>query len=495
MSTLDRPEPTRDRWGRYLLPVPGETKPIPHTRVTTLVKAIDDTSNLAKWQCRMTAIGLTARPDLRALVASHPDDKTTLNRACDDAINAAKAGAAANTGTALHRFAELADLGNQDIDPGEWAPDITAYTQALAAAGATIDPDMIERIIRVPGLTVAGTFDRILTISGERYIADIKTGSIDHSQLTISAQLACYAHGELLQPDGTYTPLEVNQTHGIIIHLPAGKATCQLIWVDLNAGWEIAQLCHTIRTWRKRKDLYTPHTNQPPTTQTAPATDTTLKERRQWLRNRVANLTPTGRAHLNANWPPGIPKGAKTQWTHTQIDTVAEAVTQAETATQAPFQPTDPTLETTTAPTSEPDTTTTPDPRITQTEYDQLKNRFDHSPARDLIQQWATQARTAGTSIAIATNPTITRAARFAAALAAAPHGDQTTRDLIGAIQQRVIPATETTGTSIANLTPIEADTLKTHARALTEGHLKMWFTDEGIPTVETTPTAANPAA
>ena len=138
-----RPEPKRDRWGRYLLPVPGQLKPVAHTRVTTLVKALDDTSNLEKWACRMTALGLAERADLRALVASHRDDKAALNRVVDQAKEAARSGAGANTGTALHRFAELVDAG-MDVDLGEWVttagmPSGTAAT-ASATAKSTTSP-------------------------------------------------------------------------------------------------------------------------------------------------------------------------------------------------------------------------------------------------------------------------------------------------------------------------------------------------------------------
>ncbi len=489
-TILQRPQPNRDRWGRYMLPVPGKPKPVAHTRVTTLVKACDDTSNLAKWQCRMTAIGLTSRPDLRALVASHQDDKATLNRACDDAIEAAKAGAAANTGTALHRFCELADAG-VETDFGEWAPDVNAYQSALATAGLTVIPELMERIVRVPGLLVAGTFDRVVELDGQRYVADIKTGSIEYGQLTISAQLACYARGELWDGADGYQPLDVDQTTGLIIHLPAGQARCELVWVDLTAGWEIAQLCHTVRSWRKRNDLFTPFSQAiPPFPNTPAPVDRTIDERRDWLRSRVAQLSSTGRAHLNAIWPAHVPKGADQPWTHTQIDAVTAAVDAAEKAVEAPFQPPDPATVAEPVPPPQPQPkpqTEDDDRKVAAGEYQRLKTRFQQSPARELVQAWADQARQAGRSLAIANTPTALRCAVFDAALSLAPHGDQAARDLIGSILGEALGETHSTGWALSALRLTEAQGLKRLARELSLGHLKLTFTDDGTPVAEVT--------
>src|SRR5690606_1008152 len=68
----------RDRWGRPLIVPPGGGDPVAYTRVSTLAKALDDTSNLMAWKQRVTAVGLARRQDLRTrlagIIASHPDD-------------------------------------------------------------------------------------------------------------------------------------------------------------------------------------------------------------------------------------------------------------------------------------------------------------------------------------------------------------------------------------------------------------------------------------
>ncbi len=44
-----------------------------------------------------------------------------------------------------------------------------------------------------------------------------------------------------------------------IIHLPAGEGRCDLVDVDIRAGWDAVQLATKVRAWRKRKDLSRPH--------------------------------------------------------------------------------------------------------------------------------------------------------------------------------------------------------------------------------------------
>ncbi len=479
-----RPEPKRDRWERYLLPVQGQPKPVAHTRVTTLVKALDDTSNLEKWACRMTALGLAERADLRALVASHRDDKAALNRVVDQAKEAARSGAGANTGTALHRFAELVDAG-MDVDLGEWADDIAAYRRTLDDAGVRILPEMMERIIRVPGLQVAGTFDRLVEVGGRRYIADIKTGSIEWAHLAIAAQLACYAHGEVWDGGDGYESLgEVDQTRGLIIHLPAGKAECSLHWADLSAGWEAAQLCATVRGWRARGrdgSLVSAFVS-PPATAEVPA-DQTIERRAEWLRDRIASLPAGGAEMLVAAWPEGVAQGRDARRTHADIDAIAAVIDRVEAQTAAAFTPGDPTLVPVPEPTPVPEPHAAPRAgRIDDVTYAGLAQRFAQHPARQVVEAWAAEAQAAGASLSIAQQRTVDQAARFSAALAAAVHGDEAARDLLGVVMGEALQQSVSTGVALAALTAAEADALRDMARALSEGRLTYQLSADGRP-------------
>lgn len=254
----------RDRWSRPLVTPPGGGKAVPYTRATTFVDCLDDKTNLARWQQRKVALGLAARPDLLLAVATTDDPdgagKGALNRACEDAMEAAQSRAAATTGTALHKFTERMDRG-EDVGhvPLEYRPDLDAYRDTTSA----LDMVAVENFVVLDQYQVGGTFDRLVVHEGRLKIADIKTGGIDYGAGKIAMQLAVYAHSAFYDPvTGERTPiahdgLEVDLTEGIVIHLPAGTGTCTLHRVDLTAGWEQVPLAAAVRAWRSRKGLIT----------------------------------------------------------------------------------------------------------------------------------------------------------------------------------------------------------------------------------------------
>lgn len=255
------PEPERDRWGRYKLTDPtnpdGEVHP--WTRATTLAGTLDDSYGLTQWKMRTVVLGLTKRSDLLDLAyASDPDDKQQLDSLCEDALKAAEADTKANQGTALHKFTARLDEGKLARAPKQWKPDLDAYLAFKEDKGIQTAPVFIERITAVPSLGVAGTMDRVVKHEGEPKIADLKTGSLNHKGLSISMQLAIYAHGEGLwdMEHGKWEPMPpVSLTEGLVLHLPAGQAAPALYRVDLELGWKLAQLAFQVREWRKRKDL------------------------------------------------------------------------------------------------------------------------------------------------------------------------------------------------------------------------------------------------
>lgn len=244
----------RDRWGRPLVVPPNGGKPTGYTRATTFVSCLDDTSNLTKWKQRMAVLGLMKRPDLQmAITSADPDDKKTLDRLVDEAQEANGASAAATLGTAIHALTEKIDRGEElPTVPLAYVPDLAAYKEATEP----LEVLQIETFGVNDDLKIGGTWDRIVRYQGKTYIADVKTGSIDYAALKIAMQLGVYAH--CLQYDhttNTRTPLDVDQDRAIIIHLPAGTGTCELVWVDIKAGWEAVQVAAQVRDWRSRKKL------------------------------------------------------------------------------------------------------------------------------------------------------------------------------------------------------------------------------------------------
>jgi hypothetical protein len=264
-AAVVQPDPQRDRWGRYLLPDPGQpgaTSPLAWTRATTFAKSISDTFALTKWQLRMALKGLTMRPDLYARAsAATVDDKQVLDQVAEAAKEAAASSSGANLGSALHQFTERLDRGEQVQVPPPWDADIAAYQRALVDHRLHVDPALIERIIVVRQHHVAGTLDRILqspTWNLPR-IGDLKTGKdLTHGWLEIAVQLALYANADAMWNGLTdrYEPMpDVDRETAVVIHLPVGKAKAEVYDVDIAAGWEIAQTCATVRHLRTRRDL------------------------------------------------------------------------------------------------------------------------------------------------------------------------------------------------------------------------------------------------
>lgn len=274
-----------DRYGRYMLPHPTKGGGlVPWTRVTTFARAAADDHLLQMWKQRMVVKGLAMRKDLYALAVSTPlEERATLNKVAKDAMEAAGASARANLGTALHGLTEVAD---QDPDealaaaPDELVPDIKAYLGLVRDAGL----EFVATEQRVVNLTfgIAGTFDRLVRRQGEKgtFILDLKTGrSLDFGGLEFATQFACYATADYIWDGppypGTYRsmPADIRTDIAYLLHLPVGEACPTLHEVQLDPGYEAAQVCAQVR--RVRRYRYKDLVNEVPV---APRTDNTDHE-------------------------------------------------------------------------------------------------------------------------------------------------------------------------------------------------------------------------
>ncbi len=370
-----RPAPERDRWGRYRIPHPDTAKMQSWTRATTFASSIADTFGLSRWQTRMACYGLAHRPDLYAEAASVTDPdagRATLDRIAEAAKEYAGTSTRARLGTALHAFAEQVDAGaDLAVIPDQWRPDIAAYRAAMDAANVTIDPAHIERVVVIPRHGVAGTFDRLVTVDGRRYVADLKTGKdLAYSWTEIAIQLALYAHAtHIFDPAAVeLAPMpEVELDRALVMHLPVGTATCTLHWVDIAAGWEAAELCAAVRTWRKRKGLAQPveldvsaqleasMAEPVAVAEALPAAVDDLHQRRtEWVTGRLAHLkaSPVARDIVRRAWPAEVPP--KPPWTAEQIDALVPALSAGEAAICAPFPESDPARPSTVTPHTPP---------------------------------------------------------------------------------------------------------------------------------------------
>jgi hypothetical protein len=250
---LGATEPPRDRWGRPLIKQPdGKNKA--YTRCTTYVGALEDTYNLGLWQQRMVALGLAMRDDLMLAVASlTAENKDDLNKLCDAAREAAAASSGATIGTALHKMCERLDRGEKFHIPAAAKPDLDAYRDATAHITWTA----IETLVVHDGLEIAGTPDREGHAADvPTRVWDIKTGDIRYGLGKIAMQLAVYARSQQYDVEtGARTDRPIDLDVATIIHLPAGQGRCELIDIDIAAGWEGVQLATAVRAWRKRKSF------------------------------------------------------------------------------------------------------------------------------------------------------------------------------------------------------------------------------------------------
>jgi hypothetical protein len=246
--------------------------------VTTFVGCLEDTYNLSVWQQTMVVLGMARRRDLilSASAITDPKDqfqKRTLKGIARQAIDAAHGGAAAATGTALHAFSEQVDAGTLDWSrvPDEYVADLKAYAEVMKPFRILA----MEGFCVVDDLKVGGSYDRILGLpegglvapDGElvegAVIGDLKTGStMAFGMGKIAMQLGTYANAlDYSHTLGTRSPLvgSPSKRWGIVVHLPAGTGRAELLWVNIEAGWEAARtLAVGTHAWRKRKDLSFP---------------------------------------------------------------------------------------------------------------------------------------------------------------------------------------------------------------------------------------------
>lgn len=310
-ATPTHVEPPRDRYGRYLIPDPETGKPVPYTRATTFAKAVSDTFGLHKWMLRMGGIGLAQRQDLLlGVAAADPTDSKTLDRLMAEAKDHAGAASGANIGTALHSFTEAVDRGQTPDIPPPWDADVAAYVAAVADAGLTIVPELIEQVCVVPDLQVAGTFDRIVrTSDGRLVIADLKTGKdVSYAMGEISVQLALYAAAtHIFHPDtGELEAMpDVDQAEALVFWAPAGQGRCEVLSVDIAAGRDMFKTITTVRDWRKRRDLSSPYS---PRQQAAPPLQPSPTDQLAWVERALHQLSEWEQLPAMAQaWPHGVP--------------------------------------------------------------------------------------------------------------------------------------------------------------------------------------------
>ena len=491
---------SRDGYGRPLITPADGGKPLAYTRFSSLGQVLEDRFGLEKWKIRTSGRGLALRQDLFAQVAACPDDDAKrLDGLMQQALEAGGGSVGANMGTALHEFTQRVDQGEITVDdiPEPWRADVQAYVDTIRAHGLTIVTDLIEVTLVNDELQLAGTADRFYrTRQGTLICADLKTGkAIGANPLAYMVQLTAYAHSELYNIDtGQRTPIgDVDLETGLIIHLPAGRAVCDLYEVNLKSSLLAARLAVNVKHWQKRRDLIT----KLPAPRTIPqavdiivdafpgAVPLVSDARRAWLVARINHLRGNQFAYrdLAALWPSDIPKLSNKDHHHTdqQIDILAGIVGSLEATYEIPFGDADPDLPAP-ARTTPPKTAvakTSPDDEPADPSYiDELRTQIGllGVDAKARLDWMSGLCATAKKSVSLRAKPSQRRASIASAMIVLSAYDE----DVIAALVNEIRPGDGTLGRQLGSLTIDEALDLELLATRLDAGTLEISYNDEG---------------
>lgn len=307
----DNPDFDLNGLGQYKVWNPEKKAERGYTRVTTYIDCLEDKGRLTDWKTRQVLIG--AGLDLDKSMALHPYGDTIagkatelynawkkayrktakrekageldlgqfgLLRAAADkalreggnilaelALEYAGANEKREKGTDLHALTERFDRHEFTLDDEESMveaglathadfADLRAYDAKMRELG--IEHVYIEKRVVRDDLKVAGTLDRgsYYKLPGAtrrtKLVADLKTGRVDYSAAKIGMQLGLYATGEGYDREHPEAreKLGLSKTVALLIHLPAGEATCTVYVVDLTLAAKGLKLAAEVRTWR-----------------------------------------------------------------------------------------------------------------------------------------------------------------------------------------------------------------------------------------------------
>lgn len=239
-----------------------------YSRSSAYGKVLEDLNALMGWKCRMVLLGVLARPDLMERAKWVADNRNGLAVVAEQALEAGGATKQATRGTSVHSLTEYVDKGQWDTLtnlPFTIMDDLRAYRNTLDEY--EVDPLSMEVFTVQDMLRCAGTYDRLVHIphpcaecGKQTFIADLKTSRTVNYPHSWAVQLAIYANSERYDIETRErSPMDVCKHLGVLIHLPAEQAECELYWIDIDKGWDIATtLVPAMKAWRGYKNVLNP---------------------------------------------------------------------------------------------------------------------------------------------------------------------------------------------------------------------------------------------
>lgn len=232
-----------------------------YSRTTTWIDILDDRTLLGKWKARMVLKGVTIEPSILADFASLEDpfgeDREAGDRLAERARTVADEDFKADIGTGLHSIVERIIKGQGvGFVPDEYADDIAAFLEAVERSGIEF---LGSEVFGVNDTwKIAGTLDFLVRMpDGEVVVGDLKTGRMDYSRGKVLRQIAAYSGYRRYDPATCKrTDLipghSLSQERGLLVEVPAGKAVCRLVQVDVAQGHRDLALCEEVREYRRR---------------------------------------------------------------------------------------------------------------------------------------------------------------------------------------------------------------------------------------------------
>ena len=343
---------------------------------------LDDESALTLWKIDRACDGVASSPALAAQIAAIHGRKEGRTELREKAIQLGRGEEAADLGTALHALAHRLETEPGFPVPEPHASDLAEYLTALDLAG--LQSTHFECTICADVWRAAGTADRIYQATrelrlpdgsalepGQSVIGDLKTGKkLTYNVPGFCIQMAIYADGQFYDVDTderSPMPADMRLDWGLLVHLPAGQATCTFHWVDLEVGRTGARIVQLVRAWRKRDDylaefvfptsdevavlsspiydLEHPVLDEPE--DWAADTEGWTQAMRPWAQARI-NVIGThveARAMLLRRWPTDIPPIRDAELDHSQLSRVLDLLDSIESAYSLPFPEGDPRVE------------------------------------------------------------------------------------------------------------------------------------------------------
>jgi hypothetical protein len=356
-----------------------------YSRPSSWGSDLDDESNLVTWKIDRAMEGVACDPSIAAMVASNLGVKEGAKERRERAIQRGRGEEAADIGTALHRMTERVESGDGFRAPPPFDADIAAYLMQLDAAGLV--SEFIECHLCNDEWRAAGTADRIYratrelevagcppVLPGQHILGDLKTGKrLDYSLPGFAIQLALYIDAMFYDVETNVRsplPADMRTDIALLVHMPAGRASCEFHWLDMQVGREGARIVRDVRRWRRRNDFTIGFT--PPPTDEVAVMATPMEqlafgdfvphepdipdgvEHEAWVeamtsfaqsRINVIGGVAEARAILLRRWPDDTPTLRQGGISAAQLSAVLDLLDAIEGAFSLPFPPGDPRVE------------------------------------------------------------------------------------------------------------------------------------------------------